>query len=122
VVLREDDFPETRSTMLMLFLMQAAAPPPAPLPPPQQGVIFAEDYPPEALDNGWQGDAHVDLTIGTNGHAIACKVTQSSGHQVLDDATCRIFMARARFQPAQDQAGNPIESHYQSHLNWRIAH
>jgi protein TonB len=79
-----------------------------------------EDYPAEALRNGWEGDVRVDLTIGVAGRVTNCRVLQSSGHSVLDDATCRIFTARARFRPATDPSGKPIEDHFQTHINWQL--
>src|SRR5439155_13219397 len=108
--------------MILLFLTQVVVqqeivvshPPPAP-----PGLFAGDDYPPEALRKGWQGDVTFDVIVGTNGRVSACRIVQSSGHQILDDATCKIVTERARFSPAQDAAGKPIESHYQRHINWR---
>jgi protein TonB len=106
--------------LALVTLIQIAAPQATPAPPEEQGVVMADDYPAEALENGWQGHVQVDLTVGTNGRANACQVTKSSRYKVLDDATCRIFITRARFKPSVDAGGNPIEGHYQTHLDWRI--
>jgi len=70
---------------------------------------------------GWQGDVGVDLVISKRGRVIHCTVYQSSGHEVLDDATCEIFVKRARFKPAIDADGNPIEEKYHaSPVKWRL--
>src|SRR5437899_9595334 len=107
--------------MILLLLAQVATLPPV-LPPPARVALFSySDYPKEALKKGWQGDVQWDVTVGTNGRVTACKIIQSSGHQILDDATCRIVTERARFNPAQDATGNPVEAHFQSHISWRIA-
>ena len=110
--------------MLLLILAQlaSAAPAPAPVIGKDQGTISVDDYPLEALKKGWEGDVHVDLTVGTSGQVTACTVTQSSGHDVLDTRTCAIMASRARFEPAFDQSGQPIESHFQTHVVWKIAH
>jgi protein TonB len=108
--------------MLLLFLLQSTAPVATPLPPPQTGMISVGDYPREALSKHWEGEVQYDLTVGTKGRPIACHVVQSSGHKVIDDATCNILISRARFKPALDAAGNPIESHWPGHINWRLAH
>jgi protein TonB len=109
--------------MLLLFLLQAAAPEAIVVTgtPRPQGLFTSEDYPRKALRHGWQGNVGVDLTVGTNGRVRGCRVTESSGHEVLDDATCKIVSERARFMPAQDAAGKPVESHYSTHIDWRIA-
>lgn len=74
-------------------------------------LITPDDYPSEALSNHWQGNVVVDVTISPKGRVTACRIAKSSGHQVLDDATCKIVSQRARFKAATDQQGNPIETH-----------
>src|SRR4051794_4548647 len=74
-------------------------------------LITADDYPREALRNHWQGDVAVDVTISPKGRVTACKVAKSSGHQVLDDATCKAVTERAHFKPATDKAGSAVETH-----------
>jgi TonB family protein len=112
---------ETIALMLLLFLLQAAAPEPPPSPDSLRPLFSVEDYPREAVRNGWQGDVRVDPTIGTNGRAKDCKVIRSSGYKVLDDATCRIFLTRARFKPSTDDAGHAVEDHYETHIDWRLS-
>jgi TonB family protein len=79
-------------------------------------------YPPEAMRHGWEGDVSADLTINGQGRVSACRIVQSSGHAVLDEATCRLFRERARFNAAHNESGAPIEStfHVRS-FKWRIA-
>ena len=79
------------------------------------------DYPPEALRHHWEGDVIADLTISAEGRVTGCKIAQTSGHQVLDDATCEIVMKRARFKPALDANGKPTEDHFRTPpFRWRI--
>ena len=90
-------------------------------PTPKPALFSADDYPPLARRNGWQGDVVADLTVGTDGSVKRCSIFQSSGYALLDQATCDIFRQRARFKPATDGVGNPIESNYHSSIiSWRL--
>jgi protein TonB len=98
--------------MMLSLLMLAQAATAAP-PPPAQVPIFSTVAPPqEAIDNRWNGNVKADLTVSAEGRVTACKIVQSSGHRVLDDFTCNVLVMRARFTPAKDKDGNPVESHY----------
>jgi protein TonB len=114
--------------MVWLLLAQTIstpdlAPPPQLLPGPVFRTLFSvDDYPKEAVRHGWQGNVVVDITVSAEGQVSACKVVQSSGHQVLDDATCRIMFERARFIPAKDKDGKPVEDHFRTPpVTWRLA-
>ena len=72
-------------------------------------VFTAEDYPATALQNREEGTVQAKLTIDPNGRVSACKVVRSSGYATLDNATCSILERGARFAPARDAAGKPIE-------------
>jgi TonB family protein len=78
------------------------------------------DYPSAALREEREGITAFNLTIGTSGLVTACTVTSSSGHSDLDMATCNNVKRRARFYPAQDAAGKPIEGSYANRVAWRI--
>ena len=72
------------------------------------GLFSLEDYPKEAVRRGWEGTVIVDVAISAKGQVIACRVAQSSGHDVLDQKTCEIMKKRARFIPARDANGKPV--------------
>ena len=108
----------------------APPPPPKPPPPPRQaepkslvgslqGLITSEDYPPSALDNNEQGTVNVQLTVGPSGRVTGC--SPSGGPSSLQQATCRLLTARARFSPAQDANGNAVTSSTSARITWRIA-
>lgn len=102
---------------MLLFLFAAVAAEPTPSPRLQS----ADDYPLEAVANGWQGDVVADLTISQTGAVTGRRVIKSSGHQVLDDATCKELTKRARFSPARDKKGNPVEGHFTAPtIRWRL--
>jgi TonB family protein len=73
-------------------------------------VFSDDDYPAEALRDGDQGTVQAKLLIDADGRVTACAIIRSSGHQSLDDTTCRILQRRARFLPARDRNGRPIAS------------
>jgi protein TonB len=73
-------------------------------------VFSADDYPVSAQQKGEEGTVQAQLTVDTTGRVSGCKVIRTSGYASLDDATCSILQRRARFKPATDDAGKPIES------------
>jgi len=106
--------------------------PPRPAPPPAprqaeprslsgslQGLFSADDYPPSAADNNEQGTVNVTITVGPSGRVTGC--SPSGGPPSLQNATCRIISARARFSPAQDSNGNAITSTTTARITWRLA-
>lgn len=79
-----------------------------------------DKYPPKALREHREGTTYFSVTIGTDGKAKNCVVTKSSGSADLDEAACAIFVRRARFSPATDPSGIPIEASYSNKFVWRI--
>jgi protein TonB len=49
-----------------------------------------------------------------------CTVTSSSGFSDLDQTACRLLSRRARFTPAKDTGGNPMNGSYSSRFTWQI--
>lgn len=85
-----------------------------------QSWVGDDDYPPSALRAGQQGWVGFTLNVDAGGCPTACRVTYSSGHQILDDTTCSLMMARARFKPAEDDAGKPIAAVWHSRFQWYL--
>lgn len=79
-----------------------------------------DDYPRSALRAGEEGTAWYTLSIDAAGAVKDCTITQSSGSAALDAATCRMLMRRARFSPATDDAGKPVESKFSGKVDWVI--
>ncbi|NIJ24505.1 protein TonB [Sphingomonas japonica] len=113
-----------------------AAPPapPAPVAPPAPKAVVskaarakgnlgrffgADNYPASAIRAEAEGRATFRIGIGTNGRVTSCEITGSTGNSALDDATCR-GARRATFEPAQDQAGNPIASTLTQSITWQL--
>ena len=82
--------------------------------------ITTEDYPASALRQGIQGSVVISAMIGPDGKVRSCLVTQSSGSQLLDDTTCRLYSKRAHFTPARDPDGNPIAAQRIDRFRWQI--
>jgi periplasmic protein TonB len=77
-----------------------------------------KDYPATALEQRREGLTVYRLSIGPDGRAMKCEITQSSGSPDLDDATCANIVRRARFMPALDKSGNPIIGYYENQMRW----
>lgn len=87
---------------------------------PLQSYISYSDYPPEAIRRGEQGTVEFDLYVSVEGRVTACYVTSSDAGEILDQASCRIMMTRARFSPARDAQGNPVPEVVRSRMRWQI--
>lgn len=106
----------------------AAGTPPSPLAPPSRpprrdpdmGTVSNADYPSAALRAREQGRVIMQLSVGVDGRVTRCVVTRSSGSASLDETSCRLMTERARYIPAEDEAGRPIEWHVTQGLLWTL--
>lgn len=125
---------------LTLFAAQAAVPPPA-----NGGVATAASepvvpkdlrraartrdelkwarqilagYPSEASRNGLEGSVAVSVVVTPEGRASECKVTQSSGHSILDEAACKAMPRHSRFTPALNANGAPSTGSYSLRISY----
>lgn len=86
------------------------------------GGVYAQDadYPRKALREGREGTATFKVRISDTGQPTNCVIVQSSGSPDLDEATCKTIIKRARFAPAKNENGQPIESEFSSAVTWKI--
>jgi TonB family protein len=64
------------------------------------------DYPASPKRSRQGGAVETELTIRSDsGRAVMCTVLNSSGVAALDEATCRLLLRRARFEPGAGPAG-----------------
>ena len=86
------------------------------------GGVYAQDadYPRKALKEGREGTAIFKVRISDTGQPSDCVIVQSSGSSDLDEATCKTIIKRARFAPAKNEEGQPVESEFSSAITWRI--
>lgn len=87
---------------------------------PRSTWVEADDYPDAALRAEQEGSVTVKLAINRSGEVSECDVVQSSGSSVLDGATCKTIRRRARYTPATDAAGQPVESVDNHTVRWTL--
>ncbi|TWH82927.1 TonB-like protein [Novosphingobium taihuense] len=58
------------------------------------------------------------VKVDPDGKPNACEIIGSSGAPVLDEATCFLVMARAKFYPARDAKGQATEGVYSNAIRW----
>lgn len=85
-----------------------------------QNLFSTDDYPSDALRNNVEGTVRYILNVAPDGSIAACTVASSSGSAELDAVTCDLLSKRARFEPARDENGQPVDSTYSGQMTWRI--
>jgi len=76
------------------------------------------DYPSAAIRNEEQGTTRFRLTVGADGRVTDCAVTGSSGSSALDQTTCKLMRARAKFTPARGSDGKPTTDIVSNAIRW----
>jgi len=85
------------------------------------GSLFStDDYPPLARRDRQEGRVAFRILIGIDGRVKRCDVTATSGSHALDLMTCAILLARARYRPASDPSGNPVDGVDNGYVDWRL--
>ena len=79
-----------------------------------------ENYPSRALREETEGTVGVRVTVGPDGRVTACSVTASSGSSILDDAACKGMERYARFDPALNDAGNPVAASWSTRITYQL--
>lgn len=81
---------------------------------------IGSDYPRRAAQRGEQGTVSFRVTVGPNGRVEGCEVTSTSGSAELDRAACQGVSRYARFDPALNDAGEPIAASWSSAITYRL--
>jgi len=100
---------------LSVFANIVAASPVPPLP-----WFTFDDYPMKAFEKHWEGVTGFELLVAPDGSVANCTVTRPSGHDVLDEETCKLAKIRGRFQPARGPAGQAVYGVYRSQVTWAM--
>jgi len=110
-------------------------PPPPPAPPPQWaakaphksaqmvnlGDVFTEsNYPFWAYKYADEGNVRYRVSVNAAGRAVACEIVEAAEAETLNQPTCDLVMAQARFTPATDRRGRPIASVYARRVRWQL--
>lgn len=82
--------------------------------------FMPQDYPIEARRARAQGRVAGRYRVASDGTVGDCVVVASSGHPALDQGTCALVLAHARFAPARDAAGRPIASPQLFAVRWTL--
>jgi TonB family protein len=83
-------------------------------------VMTSQDYPRVSIQHEEEGTVLIRLRIDESGLVTSCKIVKSSGHAALDEQTCALYRARARFEPAKDRLGRVIASNSMQKITWRL--
>lgn len=78
------------------------------------------EYPSTAIRQSLEGNVSYRLHVTSSGEVSRCDVLVSSGFEILDQATCRHLKRYARFSPATDSNGEPIESVFEDTMAWEL--
>lgn len=78
------------------------------------------NYPTRAAREEREGRVGVRVQIGPDGKVSSCSVSSSSGSPDLDEAACDGMTRYARFDPALDDAGNPISAAYSTAIVYKL--
>ena len=79
-----------------------------------------ENYPQRAAREEIEGTVGVRVTVTAEGRATGCSVTASSGSNILDAAACKDLERYARFEPALNDAGDPISASWSTRITYRL--
>lgn len=83
-------------------------------------LVTEDDYPEMAITEDHQGRVIVKLAVDESGKVRTCAVDTSSGSAALDQATCTLVTARARYEPAVDNAGKAVASIDRRSIVWKL--
>ena len=81
-------------------------------------INSARDYPQATRDLRIGDRVIVALTVGKDGRPSACRIVRASRDPQADAITCQLALARFRFRPATDAAGQPVASEYGWQQRW----
>lgn len=84
----------------------------------ERGNLSDRDYPAAAARFRAEGTVFIRFTVRRDGSVSGCTVTQSSGHRMLDETTCRLVERRFRYRPALDAQGRPVEEVVTTNFSW----
>lgn len=82
--------------------------------------VTDNDYKSRWIREGMTGTARFRLEIAANGRVSDCRITQSTGHVALDEATCSLIAKRARFNAAKDGSGAKTTGSFSSSIRWQL--
>ena len=82
------------------------------------GKIRDQDYPKALREAFVSGTTGTLVAVSSEGRPVSCRVTHRSGSAELDATTCRLVLARFRFRPARNAAGQSVASEIEYEQEW----
>ena len=79
-----------------------------------------DNYPRRAAQEEIEGTVGVRVTVTPDGKATGCSVTSSSGSDILDAAACKDLERYGRFDPALNDAGDPISASWSTRITYKL--
>lgn len=83
-------------------------------------LFSTDDYPLAAISRNEEGAVRVEVVITPAGRVGDCRILDSSNSPALDVTTCAILQRRARYSPARDNLGRPVEDRQTVRIRWHL--
>jgi TonB family protein len=74
----------------------------------------------KTVPNRWEAAFRLQWTVQKGGRVTDCKAVEGSGHPELDEAFCNLIVLRARYKPARNAKGAPVDSLDGRRIVWRL--
>lgn len=82
--------------------------------------VSEKDYTSAMIRRGDQGVVRFRLSIDAEGSPTQCHVQGGTAPEALNDYACKLLLRRARFDPALDKNGEPMESFYRASVRFLL--
>lgn len=82
--------------------------------------VRMSDYPVNARREKREGIVEFLVHFGSDGIPTGCDILSSSGHDDLDNMTCRLVKARASFRPGRNARGEVVGGNYRNSVRWYL--
>lgn len=84
-------------------------------------VFASANYPFFAKVRGDEGRLRFVVTVDASGIAKECVIVEEAEAETLNQPTCDLIMAQARFEPARDRRGRAIAASFSRPVKWLLA-
>lgn len=83
-------------------------------------VFSPDNYPFWAGANWEEGRLRFRVEVDAAGRAVACAIVEKALSDNLNQPTCDLVMARARFRAATDRRGRPVAGSLERKVRWQL--
>lgn len=83
-------------------------------------VFSADNYPFWAGANWDEGRLRFRVEVDPAGRAARCAIVERALSDALNQPTCDLVMAKARFLPATDRRGRPVAGSFERKVHWQL--